>query len=198
MQTQRRRQIRSEGLIDFLGHLHAGISAGDTRRLEYGAAIAPCGHRLAVAERFSEQHDEFDVGGRRGAAGRSTVTVRRPAFRTRPTGAITNAVTPSAAVAFTSLETPAKSDPTSAMIPILPPSIGPGSANICTSEGELVTVLGGFAFRGRQTETGGNLLAQVGVDVGLYLEFRFLDRLLVDLAQLEAESFDDVGLFVRA
>ena len=61
-----------------------------------------------------------------------------------------------------------------------------------------MTVLGGFAFRGRQTETGGNLLAQVGVDVGLYLEFRFLDRLLVDLAQLEAESFDDVGLFVRA
>ena len=132
------------------------------------------------------------------ASVRSTVTVRRPAFSTPPTGAITNAVTPSAAVAFTNLETPARSEPASAMIPILRPSIRPGSAKHLHQRGRDGDVLGGFAFRGGQTETGGNLLAQVGVDVGQYLEFAFLDRLLVDLAQLEGESFDDVGLFDRA
>ena len=80
------------------------------------------------------------------ASVRSTVTVRRPAFSTPPTGAITNAVTPSAAVAFTNLATPARSEPASAMMPILRPSIGPGSASICTSAGETVTSSAGLPF----------------------------------------------------
>jgi hypothetical protein len=35
------------------------------------------------------------------------------------------------------------------------------------------------------------------LDVGQYLEFTFLDRLLVNLAKLEGEGFDDMGLFDR-
>jgi hypothetical protein len=46
MKTQRRRQIRGEGLVDLLGHLHARVLAGDSSRLKYGAAVAPCGDRL--------------------------------------------------------------------------------------------------------------------------------------------------------
>jgi hypothetical protein len=46
MKTQRRSQIRGEGLVDLLGHLHARVLAGDSSRLEYGAAVASCGDRL--------------------------------------------------------------------------------------------------------------------------------------------------------
>src|SRR6478609_10351021 len=63
-----------------------------------------------------------------------------------PTGAITNAVTPSAAAAFTNLDTPARSEPASAMIPILRPSIRPGSPKICTNAGETVTPSAGLPF----------------------------------------------------
>ena len=84
MQTQRRRQIRSEGLVDLLGHLHARISAGDTRRLEYGAAIAPCGHGRATAHRR----------GRSNAQARSLTAIGVATFAAAPIGGASNIAQP--------------------------------------------------------------------------------------------------------
>ena len=113
---------------------------------------------LAVAERLLEQHDEFDVAGRRGPVGndessnsieravasvRSTVIERRPDLSTPPTGAITRAVTPSAAVAFTNLAMPARSEPASAMMPNIAPIDAAGLSEFAEA-GETATFSAGL------------------------------------------------------
>ena len=50
------------------------------------------------------------------ASVRSTVILRRPAFRTPPTGAITSAVTPRPSADLINAATPARSEPASAMM----------------------------------------------------------------------------------
>ena len=92
---------------------------------------------------------------------------------------------------------PARSAPASAMTPILRPAIGPGSVTICDRAGDRRDVGGRAAVRGGQAEAGGDLGAQVGVDVGQHRELAFLDGLLVALAELEGERLDDVGLLQR-
>ena len=68
------------------------------------------------------------------------------------------------------------------MMPIVRPSIGPGSVVACESAGEDVT------------SSRGDLFAQIGVDVGEYLQFSFLDGLFLALAEREGERLDDVHL----
>ena len=127
------------------------------------------------------------------ASVRSTY-LRVPAFSTPPTGAITSAVAPRRRSRFHQLGDAGQ--------------VGAGvgdDADLAAGDrsglGEQLRqrrrdgdILGGLALRCRQTESGGDLLAQVGVDVGQHLQFAFLDGLLVDLAQLEGERLDDVGL----
>ena len=55
-------------------------------------------------------------------------------------------------------------------------------------------MLRGRALGGSQAESGCHLAAQVRIDVSQYGQCALLDLLFVDLAELEGEGLDDMGL----
>jgi len=77
---------------------------------------------------------------------RSTTWAFAPSPSTPPTGAITSTVAPSFSAARRSLAIPARSEPASAMTPILRPAIGPGSVMTWDSAGERATSSAGVPF----------------------------------------------------
>ena len=212
MQAQRRCQIRSEGLVDLVGELDARILAGDSADFRTAppsphAAIAlqwrnaSCSSTTSLMSPVGVVRQPRRARRTRSSAPWPASGRRSPAaarLQTPPTGAITNAVTPSAAVALTSLAMPARSEP----------GIGddPDLASVdrarlgqdlhqCRRHGD---VLGGLPFGAGRPRPAATCSHRSVSTLASTCEFAFLDGLLVDLAQLEGERLHDVGLFDRA